>query len=34
MKVNSTAEIQKRVAAGKITWTGPLIMLVARSIWR
>jgi hypothetical protein len=29
---NSTAEIQKRVAAGKITWAGPLIMLVARSI--
>ena len=32
MPVNSPAEIQKRVAAGKITWTGPLIMLVARSI--
>ena len=32
MTANSTAEIQKRVAAGKITWTGPLIMLVARSI--
>jgi hypothetical protein len=32
MIVNSTAEIQQRVAAGKITWAGPLIMLVARSI--
>ena len=29
---NSTAEIQKRVAAGKLTWAGPLIMLVARSV--
>lgn len=32
MTVNSRAEIQKRIAAGKITWTGPLIMLVARSV--
>jgi membrane protease YdiL (CAAX protease family) len=32
MTVNSTAEIQKRAAAGRITWAGPLIMLVARSV--
>lgn len=32
MTVNSTAEIQKRVAAGRITWAGPLIMLVVRSV--
>ena len=32
MTVNSTTEIQKRVAAGQITWAGPLIMVVARSI--
>jgi hypothetical protein len=32
MTVNSTAEIQKRVAAGKITWAGPLMMLAARSV--
>jgi membrane protease YdiL (CAAX protease family) len=29
---NSPAEIQKRVAAGRITWAGLLIMLAARSI--
>jgi membrane protease YdiL (CAAX protease family) len=29
---NSATEIQKRVAAGRITWVGPLIMLVARSV--
>ena len=29
---NSAVEIQKRVAAGQITWLGPLIMLVARSV--
>jgi hypothetical protein len=33
MTVNSTAEIQKRFAAGKITWAGPLIMLAARPIF-
>jgi membrane protease YdiL (CAAX protease family) len=33
MTVNSTSEIQQRVAAGKITWAGPLIMLVARSVF-
>ncbi|MFC1879416.1 type II CAAX prenyl endopeptidase Rce1 family protein [Chloroflexota bacterium] len=32
MTVNSQVEIQQRVAAGKITWAGPLIMLAARSI--
>jgi membrane protease YdiL (CAAX protease family) len=32
MQVNSAGEIQKRVTAGKITWAGPLIVLVARSI--
>jgi membrane protease YdiL (CAAX protease family) len=32
MTVNSPVEIQKRVAAGKITWAGPLIMLAVRSI--
>lgn len=32
MTVNSTVEIQERVAAGKVTWAGPLIMLVARSV--
>ena len=32
MTENSTTEIQQRVAAGKITWMGPLTMLVARSI--
>ena len=32
MNVNSTDNIQQRVAAGKITWTGILIMLVARSV--
>lgn len=31
MTVNSTAGVQQRVAAGKITWPGPLVMLVARS---
>ena len=31
MTVNTT-ETQKRAAAGKITWAGPLIMLVARSV--
>ena len=31
MTVNSTIGIQQRVAAGKITWAGPLTMLVARS---
>jgi membrane protease YdiL (CAAX protease family) len=30
---NSTTEIEKRVAAGKITWAGPIIMLVARSVF-
>lgn len=29
---NTTAETQQRVAVGQITWTGPLIMLVARSV--
>jgi hypothetical protein len=29
---NSPVEIQKRVAAGKITWAGPFIMLVTRSV--
>jgi hypothetical protein len=32
MHVNSAGEIQKRLAAGKITWAGPLVVLVARSI--
>jgi len=32
MTVNSTAEIRERVVAGRITWAGPLIMLVARSV--
>jgi membrane protease YdiL (CAAX protease family) len=32
MQVNSIGDIQKRVAANKITWTGPLIALVARSV--
>ena len=32
MTVNSITEIQKRAAAGKITWSGPLIMLAARSV--
>jgi hypothetical protein len=33
MTVNSTAEIQKRVAAGKITWAEPLMMLSARTVF-
>ena len=32
MVVNSTVEIQKRAAAGKITWSGPIMMLVVRSL--
>jgi membrane protease YdiL (CAAX protease family) len=32
MPVNSPAEIQKRAAAGQITWAGPLILLVVRSV--
>jgi membrane protease YdiL (CAAX protease family) len=32
VQVNSATEIQERVTAGKITWAGPLIALVARSI--
>lgn len=32
MTINSTTEIQKRVEAGKITWAGLLIMLIARSV--
>ena len=32
MMVNSTSEIKHRFEAGKITWSGPLIMLVARSV--
>ena len=32
MQVNSIREIGHRVAAGKITWAGPLIALVARSV--
>jgi hypothetical protein len=32
MTINSTAEIQERVAVDKITWAGPLIILVARSV--
>jgi membrane protease YdiL (CAAX protease family) len=32
MTVNSAAEVQQRVVAGTITWAGPLIMLVARSV--
>lgn len=30
---NSITEIQKRVAAGKITWIGPLMMLSARTVF-
>ncbi len=33
MTLNSQTEVQQRVAAGKITWAGPLIMLVARSVF-
>jgi membrane protease YdiL (CAAX protease family) len=33
MNINSKAEIQKRIAAGKITWAGPLIMLAARPVF-
>jgi hypothetical protein len=29
---NSHAEIQKRIANGKITWAGPLIMLSSRTV--
>jgi len=29
---NSKVEIQKRVAAGKITWAGPLIVMAARTV--
>jgi hypothetical protein len=32
MQANSAAEIQKRVTAGKITWVGPVLALVARSL--
>jgi membrane protease YdiL (CAAX protease family) len=32
MTTNSASEVQQRVASGKITWAGPLIMLVARSV--
>lgn len=32
MIANGTTEIQHRVKAGKITWLGPLIMLVVRSV--
>ena len=32
LSVNSTAEIQQRVVEGKVTWAGPLVMLVARSV--
>ena len=32
MGANAPAEIKRRVTAGKITWAGPLTMLVARSI--
>jgi membrane protease YdiL (CAAX protease family) len=32
MSVNSANEIQMRVQAGKLSWVGPLIALVARSI--
>ena len=30
---NSKAEIEKRVALGQITWTGPLIVVMARSFF-
>jgi hypothetical protein len=29
--VNARAEIEKRLAAGRISWTGPLVLVVARS---
>jgi len=29
---NSRVEIQKRVASGKITWAGPLIVMAARTV--
>jgi membrane protease YdiL (CAAX protease family) len=32
MQVNSAAEIKNRVTAGKITWSGPLMALIARSV--
>ena len=32
MTTNSTIEIKRRLEAGKITWAGPIIMLVARSV--
>jgi hypothetical protein len=32
MTVNSITEIQKRVAATKITWARPLTLLAARSV--
>ena len=33
MTINSKAEIHQRIAAGRITWAGPLLMLAVRPIF-
>jgi hypothetical protein len=32
MTANTTSEIQKRITTGKLTWTGPLLVLTSQVV--